>query len=375
MNLDRKGQKMKVSVIIPTYNCEKFLNDSIGSLLNQTASDFEIIVVDNKSTDNTVNVVKDFIAKDSRISIIELNENLKQGIARNIGVEHAKGDYIMFLDGDDKAAPDFVEKMYDKIVQDKADMTICRWMTFDDKTGKINDKHGYANFHRLPEQYLHQGFTWRDIKDELFSQSNVPWDKIYKKSFLIDKDVKFPGGMFFEDNVFSYDAIMKAEKITVLDESLVYYRVNRKQAVTARCDETFYDYLKIFACIKENLVKQGTWGEMKYHFINYKVRSMFWWWKKIDFKYKKTFFEKIKKDYTEMYNYELAKISDKKGIWTKSFFLMNRVLDNGFWSYLFLVYWDRIFRIEYGVDNHMIMLLSNYAFWYSNYDGKRLKFD
>ena len=102
---------------------------------------------------------------------------------------------------------------------------------------------------------------------------------------------------------------------------------------------------------------------------------MFWWWKKIDFKYKKTFFEKIKKDYTEMYNYELSKISDKKGIWTKSFFLINRVLDNGFWTYLFFVYWDRIFRIEYGVDNHMIMLLSNYAFWYSNYDGKRLKFD
>ena len=86
MNLDSKGLKMKVSVIIPTYNCEKFLNDSIGSLLNQTTSDFEIIVVDNKSTDNTVKVVKDYIAKDSRISIIELNENLKQGIARNIGV-------------------------------------------------------------------------------------------------------------------------------------------------------------------------------------------------------------------------------------------------------------------------------------------------
>ena len=366
---------MKVSVIIPTYNCEKFLDDSIGSLLKQTFTDFEIIVVDNKSEDKTVQKVKEFIEKDSRISVIELDENLKQGIARNIGVEHAKGEYIMFVDGDDRTAPDFIEKMYNKIVSDDADMTICRWAPFDHFTGKINYKHGYANFHRLPEKYLKESFTWRDIKEEVYSQSNVPWDKIYKKSFLIDKEVKFPGGMFFEDNVFSYDAIMKADKITVLDECLIYYRVNRKQAVTARRDETFLDYLKIFEKIKENLVKQGYYEEMKYNFINYKVRSLFWWWKKIEFRLKKTFFEMIKEDYVEMYNTELATVNDKRNIWTKTFFLINRVLDNGFWTYLFFVYWDRIFRIEYGVDNHMIMLLSNYSFWYSNYDNKRLNFD
>lgn len=366
---------MKVSVIIPVYNCEKFLDESIGSLLNQTFSDFEIIIVDNKSTDNTVLKTKELMLKDNRISLIELDENLKQGIARNIGVENAKGEYIMFLDGDDKAAPQFIENMYKKITEDDADMTICRWAPFDNKTGKINYKHGYANFHRLPEEYRNTSFTWQDIKDEVFSQSNVPWDKIYKKSFLINKNVKFPGGMFFEDNVFSFDAIMKAEKITVLDECLIYYRVNRKQAVTARCDETFFDYLKIFACIKENLENQGTWDEMKHHFINYKVRSMFWWWKKIDFKFKKQFFQKIKKDYIEMYNYELSSIIDKRAIWTKTFFLINRVLDNGFWKYLFFVYWDRIFRIEYGVDNHMVMLFSNYEFWYSNYDGKRVIFN
>lgn len=366
---------MKVSVIIPVYNCEEFLEECIGSLLKQTFSDFEIIVVDNKSTDDSVYMVEDFMKISSKISLIKSDENLKQGIARNIGVEHAKGEYIMFVDGDDKVSPEFIEKMYNKITKDEADMTICRWAPFDNKTGKINYEHGYANFHRLPEEFWTKSFNWHDIKEEVFSQSNVPWDKIYKKSFLVDKDVKFPGGMFFEDNVFSFDAIMKADKITVLDDCLIYYRVNRKQAVTARRDETFFDYLKIFDCIKENLVKQGTWREMKYNFINYKVRSMFWWWKKIEFKYKRQFFEMIKQDYIKMYNTELAKAEDKRGVWTKTFFLVNRVLDNGFWAYMFFLYWDRIFRIEYGVDNHMVMLLSNYEFWYSNYDGKRLHFD
>ena len=364
---------MKISVIIPTYNCGKFIESCLDSLLRQEdILDFEIIIVDNHSTDDTLNKVDFYVEKDNRISVIRLDENLKQGIARNIGVEHARGDYIMFVDGDDKVSPFFISHMYNKIVKDDADMTICRWAPFDNFTGKINYKHGYANFHRLPEKYLTESFTWQDIKEEVFSQSNVPWDKIYKKSFLIDKEVKFPGGMFFEDNVFSFDAIMKAEKITVLDECLIYYRVNRKQAVTARCDKTFFDYLKIFESIKQNLVKQGTWDEMKYNFINYKVRSLFWWWKKIDFRYKKEFFQMIKKDYIEMYNTELGTLKDKRGIWTKTFHLVNRVLDNGFWKYMFYLYWDRIFRIEYGVDNHMTMLLSNYSKWYSNYDGKKL---
>ncbi|MBQ2645390.1 glycosyltransferase family 2 protein [bacterium] len=366
---------MKVSVIIPTYNCERFLQESIGSLLKQTFTDFEIIVVDNKSTDNTVKKIKDFMTQDSKISLIELEKNYKQGIARNIGVEKAQGEYIMFVDGDDKVSPDFIEKMYNKISTDNADITICRWAPFDNRTGKINYKHGFANFHRLPEKYKTESFTWRDIKDEVYSQSNVPWDKIYKKSFLLEKDIKFPGGMFFEDNVFSFDALMKATKITIVDECLIYYRVNRKQAVTARCDETFFDYIKTFTKIKENLEKQNLYEEMKYNFINYKVRSLFWWWKKINFKYKKKFFEIIKKDFLNMYNNELLTIPDKRGIWTKTFFLINRVLDNNFFEYLLYLYWDRIYRVEIGIDYRTVVILSNFQFWYNNYDDKRVFFD
>ena len=366
---------MKVSVVIPTYNSEKYLDECLKSVINQTFKDYEIIIVDNNSQDSTVEKINGYIEKYPKISLIRLDENLKQGIARNIGVQNSIGEYIMFVDSDDKVSPEFINKMYNKIISDGSDITICRWAPFDNKTGKINYKHGYANFHRLPEQFRKTSFTWKDIKEEFFSQSNVPWDKIYKKSFLIQKNVEFPGGMFFEDNVFSFDALIKAEKITVIDECLIYYRVNRKQAVTARCDETFFDYLKIFSKIKENLEKIGLYDEMKYHFINYKVRSMFWWWKKIEFKYKEQFFNMIKEDYKEMYRTDLKSVIDKRNVWTKTLFLMNRVLDNDFKTYVFFVYWDRIFRIEYGVDNHMIMLLSNYEFWYSNYDNKRLRFD
>ena len=365
---------MKVSVIIPTYNSEEYLDECLESVINQTFDDYEIIIVDNNSQDSTVEKINGYKSKCPKITLIRLDFNYKQGIARNTGVQNAIGDYIMFVDSDDKVKNDFIEKMYNKITFDESDITICKWAPFDNKTGKIKHNHGYANFHRLPEEFRNKGFNWRDIKSELFSQSNVPWDKIYKRKFLIEKSVEFPGGVFFEDNIFAYEALMKADKITVLDESLIFYRTNRQQAVTARCDETFFDYLKIFSIMKETFEKMGLYEEIKYDFINYKVRSIFWWWKKIKFKYKKQFFEMIKKDYLEMYKTELKSLKDKKNISIKTLFLINRVLDNDFKTYMFFLYWDRIFRIEYGIDNHMIMFLSNYEFWYSNYDGKKLKF-
>ena len=364
---------MKVSVIIPTYNSEEYLDECLESVINQTFDDYEIIIVDNNSQDNTIKKINDYKNNCSKINLIRLDFNYKQGIARNIGVQNAVGDYIMFVDSDDKVKNDFIEKMYKKITSDEADITICKWAPFDNKTGKINYKHEYANFYRLPEKFRNKGFNWRDIKNELYSQSNVPWDKIYKRKFLVNKSVEFPGGFFFEDNVFSYDALIKADKVTILDECLIFYRTNRKQAVTARCDETFFDYLKIFLKIRENLEKMGLYEEMKYHLLSYKVRSVIWWWKKIKFKYKKQFFEMIKKDFLEMYKTELKLIKDKRSVWTKTLFLVNRVLDNDFKTYMFFLYWDRIFRIEYGIDNHMIMILSNFELWYSNYDGKKLK--
>lgn len=376
-NISRQNKRkiiMKVSVIIPTYNSSEYLDECLESVINQTFDDYEIIIVDNNSQDNTVEKINGYKNKFSNITLIRLDANYKQGIARNIGVQNAIGGYIMFLDSDDKVKNDFIEKMYKKITSDNADITICKWAPFDNKTGKIKYNHGYANFHRLPEKFRNKGFNWRDIKSELFSQSNVPWDKIYKRKFLINKSVEFPGGVFFEDNIFAYEALMKADKVTVLDECLIFYRTNRQQAVTARCDETFFDYLKIFSLMKKSFEKMGLYEEIKYDFLNYKVRSIFWWWKKIKFKYKKQFFEMIKKDFLEMYKTELKSIKDKRNVWTKTLFLTNRVLDNDFKTYMFFLYWDRIFRIEYGIDNHMIMILSNYELWYSNYDGKKLKF-
>ncbi|MBR6163006.1 glycosyltransferase family 2 protein [bacterium] len=347
---------IKVSVIIPVFNVEKYIAQTLESVIYQTLTDIEIICFDNGSTDNTIKIIEEFQEKDKRIILHKSSVNLKQGLARNICVNTARGKYIFFIDGDDYMALNCLEKMYNKIEQDNSDITICAWNQFDDETGKIIE-HPYSKLLQIPPEFDNKPFNWRDIKYTVFWQTSVPWDKIYKKDFLITKKVEFPGGIFFEDNVFVYDALFKAEKISILRDELMFYRVNRGFAVTNRRDETFFDYLKIFNMIGDNLKKIGLYDEMKHLYLDYKIITLYWWFKKIKLPYKKRFFEMIKADFKQI---QMTK-KDRAHVRNRTNFLYSRFTKMPFFVYYpFFFFLDKIFRIEKGVKTWNITLFASY---------------
>ncbi len=347
---------IKVSVIIPVFNVEKYIAQTLESVVNQSLKEIEIIIFDNGSSDKTIPIIEDFQKKDDRIILHKSSVNLKQGLARNICVLEAKGKYIFFIDGDDYMAQNCLEKMYGKIEKDQTDITICAWNQFDDETGKIL-KHPYSKLLQIPKEFDDKPFNWKDIKYTVFWQTSVPWDKIYKKDFLITKKVEFPGGIFFEDNVFVYDALFKAEKISILRDELMFYRVNRGLAVTNRRDETFFDYLKIFNMIGDNLKKIGIYDEMKHLYLDYKIITLYWWFKKIKLPYKKRFFEMIKADFKQI---QITK-KDREQVRNRTNFLLSRFTKMPFFVYYPLFFFlDKIFRIEWGVKNFNIVLFSSY---------------
>ena len=102
---------MKVTVIVPIYNSAKYLDESIGSLLKQTYEDLEILLVDNGSADNSLDICNSYAVKDKRIRVLHTDENIGTGAARNLGLENALGEYICFFDADDRYEPLFVEKL------------------------------------------------------------------------------------------------------------------------------------------------------------------------------------------------------------------------------------------------------------------------
>ncbi len=351
---------VKVSVIIPVYNVEKYISQTLESVVNQTLKEIEIICFDNNSTDKTVKIIEEFKQKDDRIVLHKSQVNLKQGLARNHCILLAKGKYIFFIDGDDYMAPDCLEKMYEKIEHDGSDIAICTWNQFDDETGKIIEGHSYAKLAQIPKEFDEKPFNWRDIKQTVFWQTSVPWDKIYKKDFLLTKNVEFPGGIFFEDNVFVYDALFKADKISVLRKDLMFYRVNRNAAVTNTRDETFFDYLKIFNLIGDNLKKINLYDEMKYYYLDYKIITLYWWFMKIKLPYKKRFFELIKADFRKI---QITR-KDREFLRNRTQFLHKRFVRMPFWVYYPLFfYFDKIFRIEWGAKNYAIIFLSHFEKW------------
>lgn len=354
--------KIKVSIIIAVYNVEKYIRQTLESVINQTLRDIEIIVVDNKSTDKTLEIVEQYAQKDERFVIYKNSSNLKQGLARNFGVKMARGDYIFFLDGDDYLDLNAIEKLYKKITETNADITICTWNQFDDLTGKIDRNHVYAKLKQIPEEYNNKTFNWRDIKYSVFWQTSVPWDKMYKRIFLIDKNVQFPGGIYFEDNVFVYDALFKAETISILREDLIYYRCNRKNAVTNTRDKTFFDYFKIFNLIAENLKKMNLYEEMKYFYWDYKVITLYWWFMKVRLPYKIEFFNKMKNDFKNLGMNE----QDKELVRNRTLFLISRFTKIPFFIYYpYLFFFDKIFRIEKGKKSYTVILFSTFEKWYN----------
>ncbi len=355
---------VKVSVVIPVHNVEKYLRKTLDSVVNQTFKEMEIIIVDNNSTDNTLKIVKEYAQNDKRFKIYKNTQNLKQGIARNFGVQMARGQYIFFIDGDDYMELYAIEKLYNRIVEMDADIVLCTWNQFDDQTGKIDRNHVYAKLKQIPEEYDNKTFNWRDIKYSVFWQTSVPWDKMYKREFLIGKDVKFPGDIFFEDNVFVYDALFKAEKIAVLREDLIYYRCNRKNAVTNLRNHIFFDYLKIFNLIGDNLKKINLFDEMKYYYWDYKVITLYWWFMKIRFPYKRKFFNMMKYDFKNILE---LKEEDKEFVRNRTLFLIDRFTKLPFFVYYPLIfYFDKIFRIERGVKNYTVVYFSTFEKWYEN---------
>ena len=352
---------VKVSVIIPVYNVEKYIKQTLDSVVNQTLKDIEIIIIDNNSTDKTMEIVDEYAKNDNRFVIYKNSKNLKQGIARNFGVKMARGEYIFFIDGDDYMELYAVEKLYEKITQSDADITICTWNQFDDLTGKIDKNHVYAKLKQIPTELDDKTFNWRDIKYSVFWQTSVPWDKMYKREFLVKKEVLFPGDIFFEDNVFVYDALFKADKISILREDLIFYRCNRKNAVTNSRNHIFFDYLKIFNLIGDNLKKIGLFDEMKYYYWDYKVITLYWWFMKIRLPYKKKFFNMMKYDFKHLDMQE----ADKEFVRNRTLFLIDRFTKLPFILYYPLFFFgDKIFRVERGVKNYVVIFFSTFEKWY-----------
>lgn len=263
-----------LSIIVAAYNVEKYICKCLESLLNQSYEDSEILVVNDGSTDNTEKIIKDYEKKNKKIKLLsKTNGGLSD--ARNYGINHSKGEYIAFVDGDDYVDEKIYEEMLNKMIRENSDMCVC------------NFKKVYLNKIKIPKlNYclfkgeLVQNFLLKH--DEIFT---VSWNKIYRKEIIIKNDIFFINRAFFDDLGFNSKYILYTKKISIVNK-MFYNYVQREGSITnskvynpyiekAVLDlknnlKLFYEEHNFYEKYKLSL--EGTYIRMEIYKINYSLK-------------------------------------------------------------------------------------------------------
>ena len=221
----------KVSVIIPVYNVEKYLRECLDSVINQTLKDIEIICIDDGSTDNSLSILEKYAKKDKRVKIIALNHNIKQGGARNRGLDIAVGKYIMFVDSDDYLALNTIESFYNAINKTGVDIVISSIHNF-------NMCKNTENMFCEMQKYINSTNKEEGIYyiDRNFTEFRVgPVAKLFKKSIIDKYKIRFPENIIQEDEAFHWCYFSVINSIYFLSGEYYYRRIHRLPYLLARC--------------------------------------------------------------------------------------------------------------------------------------------
>ena len=266
---------IKISVIMPVYNLSLYLSESIESILSQSFKDFELILINDGSTDSSGIICDKYKEKDSRVKVIH-KENEGSGIARNIGINCAKGQFLMFLDGDDKIESNLLEKLYLEIISSNTDLVICNYSEFTDEN-IFNIKK------QIKEEVIINGKlecrkTYIDLLKKEVIQS--PWNKIYKASIINENNIRFPNLRRCQDAVFNCEYFNYIESYKLIPDTLYHYRINNNNTCWEKFPKDFFDIaLKlnskyITALENWNILNKDDFSYLCSYFINDVVGCM-----------------------------------------------------------------------------------------------------
>lgn len=260
-----------VSVIVPVYNVEKYLRQCLDSLISQTLQNIEIICVNDASPDNSLAILKEYEAKDKRIVVVDLYENMRQGGARNRGIEYARANYIAFVDSDDWVSVDIYEKLFACALMNDADIVNC-------------DYYEYRGEDNIKKYIKYKELTFNMLKEiankEFILRLPSPCHNLYRKAIFSDNEIRFPEQIFWEDAAIMSLIFLLADKIVKVNEPLYYYRLNNDSTSRRKNNYRFFERLIGANLFFQNLKAFGFYKKYKeeidYQYINLTYDAIIW---------------------------------------------------------------------------------------------------
>lgn len=235
-----------ISIIVPVYNVEKYLNKCVDSILDQTYTNFELILIDDGSPDNCGKICDEYSKKDKRVRVIH-KENKGLSDSRNIGMMNAKGKYINFVDSDDYLNKNMIKDLYNLLIKNNADISICAYELLNENEKpklKLNGKeHIFSSSEAIQELLMSKILT------------SHCWNKLYKRELW--KEIQFPVGKKFEDIAVMHLVFEKARKI-VYKNKVEYYYLRRNDSIMKTIDE------KLVNDLRENSINRKQYIETNF---------------------------------------------------------------------------------------------------------------
>lgn len=214
----------KISIVMPVYNAEKFLEKAINSVINQTYENIELICVNDGSKDKSLEILNEFALKDSRVKVFS-QENAGISVARNTGMKNASGKYLMFIDNDDSYEPEMCEYMLKAIEDNDVDCAIC------DTNIHLIGRHGWDKF--AIEYHTSNMFGHIEVKPAVIPDIRVlVWNKIFKKELCDKYSITFPPGRYHEDSAFIYQYFSVAKSAFGIEQKLYNYSIRANSSVS-----------------------------------------------------------------------------------------------------------------------------------------------
>ena len=307
----------KVSVIIPVYNVEEYLQECLDSVVNQTLKEIEIICVDDGSTDNSLEILKEYAQKDNRITVI-MQENLHAGVARNAGLSQAKGEYVHFLDSDDWVDKNTYEELSSLIKKKKVNFMKFKSYTYDNKE-KRNINNSYTDINWITEDLV---ISIDKKLDWAIAMSDAPWSGFYNLTFLNKNNIRFNNLKCANDVSFFINCLIKSRSFYFTVRKFVYYRINNNKSLIGvrpfnfNCQIETYHIINKIAQNEPQIIKQALkdrystqilmWANRYINDYRLDIKT-----KQNIYKLTKTFFDKnlelkCKNDFDKVYLYKVS---------------------------------------------------------------------
>ncbi len=299
---------IKVSIIIPVYNSSKYLDECLTSCINQTLKEIEIVVVNDGSTDNSLEIIEKYAKNDKRIKIIN-KKNEGAGAARNFAINNCnKSEFILFLDSDDYLELNALEILYSCMIEEKSDVIFfnVNWI-FEE----INAKNKCITISPYCARFKKSPFKIEEAYDILFDTNALSF-RMYRKKLWIEKNIKYTNHKLAEDALPYFEYLANSKIISFCEEHLYNYRKHPK-SVTASTQDKVNDLFEIFYLCEKAILKTKTGGFLIESYLNNRIRSFIFWLHSLPLNKRKDYYKKVRKVFLYIknkYGFEKAKNSE-----------------------------------------------------------------